>query len=92
MRPTPRCVLAVRNQLPWHELDALRAHAMLDQAERTDHGWAVQADALCARLVPSGLDPDPLTTVARRVAGDKATDQESEGVWRVHGPAFRSLP
>jgi hypothetical protein len=60
--------LAVRHQLPWSELDALRAHALLDQAEGTDRGWAAQADALYARLVPPGLDPDPLGTVERLAA------------------------
>jgi tetratricopeptide (TPR) repeat protein len=68
--------LAVRHQLAWHELDALRAHALLDQAERADHGWAAQADALHARLVPPGLDPDPLATVERLVA--EAKQEESE--------------
>jgi tetratricopeptide (TPR) repeat protein len=60
--------LAVRHQLAWCELDALRAHALLDQAEGIDRGWAAQADALQARLVPPGLDPDPLGTVERLVA------------------------
>jgi tetratricopeptide (TPR) repeat protein len=63
--------LAVRHQLAWHELDALRAHALLDQAEHADHGWATQADALYARLVPFGLDPDPLATVEKLVAAQK---------------------
>jgi hypothetical protein len=65
--------LAVRHQLPWCELDALRAHVLLDQAEGINRGWAAQADALHARLVPPGLDPDPLGTVERLVA------EESEG-------------
>jgi len=68
--------LAVRHQLAWHELDALRAHALLDQAERIDHGWAAKADALYARLVPPGLDPDPLGTVERLVAAQKAAEAE----------------
>ena len=67
--------LAVRHQLAWHELDALRAHAALDQAEHVDRGWAAKADALHARLVPPGLDPDPLATVERLVAAQK---RESE--------------
>ncbi len=71
--------LAVRHQLAWHELDALRAHALLDQAEEIDRGWAAKADALHARLVPPGLDPDPLATVERLVAAQKARgNQESE--------------
>jgi len=68
--------LAVRHHLAWHELDALRAHAALDQAEHVDRGWAAKADALHARLVPPGLDPDPLATVERLVAEHK---RESEG-------------
>ena len=69
--------LAARHHLLWHELDALRAHAALDQAEGTDHGWAGQADALHARLVPPGLDPDPLGTVERLVAAaQKATAED----------------
>jgi hypothetical protein len=63
--------LAVRHQLAWHELDALRAHALLDEAEHADHGRAARADALHARLVPPGLDPDPLATVERLVAAQK---------------------
>ena len=71
-----------RHQLPWHELDALRAHALLDQAEGIDRRWAAKADALHARLVPPGLDPDPLATVERLVAAQKAADanQESEAL------------
>jgi len=68
--------LAVRHQLAWHELDALRAHALLDQAEHVDHGWAAKADVLHARLVPPGLDPDPLATVERLVA--EASQKESD--------------
>ena len=59
--------LAVRHSLPWHELGALRAHAALDHAEHIDRGWAAQVDALHARLVPAGLDPDPLATIERLV-------------------------
>jgi hypothetical protein len=70
--------LAVRYQLAWCELDALRAHALLDQAEGIDRGWAAKADTLHARLVPPGLDPDPLGTVERLVAAQKAAE-ESEG-------------
>ena len=70
--------LAVRRQLPWHELDALRAHGQLDQAEGIDRGWAAKADALHARLVPLGLDPDPLAAVERLVAAQKTAEHESE--------------
>jgi hypothetical protein len=65
---TPALRVAARYQLAWHELDALRAHAALDQAEGTDHGWAAQAEALHARLVLPGLHPDPLAMVQRRAA------------------------
>jgi hypothetical protein len=70
--------LAVHHHLAWHELDALRAHALLDQVEGIDHGWAAQADTLHERLVPPGLDPDPLGTVERLVAEQKAAEADSE--------------
>jgi tetratricopeptide (TPR) repeat protein len=69
--------LATRHHLAWHELDALRAHALLDQAEGVDRGWAAKADALHAWLVPPGLDPDPLATVERLVAEQRAADPDS---------------
>jgi len=71
--------LARFHQLAWHELDALGAHAALDQAEGIDRGWAARARALHVRLVPPGLDPDPLATVERLVAAQKAADGEEEG-------------
>ena len=58
--------VAVRHQLAWHELDALRAHAALDHAEGTDRGWANQAEALHARLVLPWFDPDPLAKIQRQ--------------------------
>jgi tetratricopeptide (TPR) repeat protein len=64
--------LAVRHHLAWHELDALRAHALLDDAEYSNHGWAAKADALYKRLIPHDLDPDPLTTVLHLFADQKA--------------------
>jgi hypothetical protein len=70
--------LATRHQLAWQELDALRAHAALDQAERADRGWAAKATALRARLVPPGLDPDPLGTVERLVAAQRAAEEDEE--------------
>lgn len=70
--------LATRHHLPWHELGALRAHTALDQAEGTDRGWAANAYALHARLVPPGLDPDPLATVERLVAEQKAAGEARE--------------
>jgi len=67
--------LATRHNLAWHELDALHVHAALDEAEGADHGWAAKADDLHVRLVPPGLDPDPLTTVEKLVAAQKAADK-----------------
>jgi tetratricopeptide (TPR) repeat protein len=57
--------LATRHHLLWHVLDAVRAHAELDQAESIDHGWSDQADALHVRLAPAGLDPNPLARIER---------------------------
>src|SRR5262249_51218464 len=57
--------LAASHHLPWHELDALTAHAALDEAEGTSHGWAAHAGQLHAQLTPPGLDPGPLATVER---------------------------
>jgi hypothetical protein len=70
---------AGRHHLPWHELDALCAHAALDRAEGIDRGWAAKAEALRTRLVPAGLDPDPLATVERLVAEQKAAKQAAKG-------------
>ncbi|MFF5292609.1 SIR2 family NAD-dependent protein deacylase [Paractinoplanes globisporus] len=58
--------LAVGHRLAWHQLDALDAHAQLDTIASTDRGWATKATALRARLIPPGLDPDPLGTVERQ--------------------------
>ena len=69
--------LAVRHHLPWHELDALTAHACLDDAEGTSHGWAAQAGQLQAQLVPPGLDPDPLATVERLVKAEKGNGDDA---------------
>ena len=74
--------LATRHHLAWHELGALEAHAALDEAEGIDHGWAGKALVLHARLVPPGLDPDPLTTVERLVAEQESAagpDQPAGG-------------
>ena len=55
--------LATRTRrLPWAELDALDAHTHLDHLAGHDHGWRHRADTLRATLIPTGLDPDPLTT------------------------------
>jgi len=71
--------LATRHQLAWHELDALRAHAALDHAEGIDHGWAAKARTMRTRLVPPGLDPDPLATVEELVAAQKTADNGTDG-------------
>ena|SRR5215469_8512231 len=71
--------LAIRHHLPWHELDALAAHATLDEAEGTNHGWAAQARQLRAQLVPPGLDPNPLATVERLVNDEKARRDDAAG-------------
>jgi tetratricopeptide (TPR) repeat protein len=67
-----------RHRLAWRELDALRAHAALDLAEGADHGWAAKADALQTRLVPPGLDPDPLATIGKQVEAQLATDRRDK--------------
>jgi hypothetical protein len=64
--------LAGRHRLAWHELDALEAHALLDAVGGVEQGWAAKAAALRARLIPAGLDPDPLGTVERQVAAERA--------------------
>ena len=75
--------LAIRHHLPWHEFGALTAHATLDEAEGTSHGWAAQADRLQAELIPPGLDPDPLATVERLVEAEKASGDEADDDKRV---------
>ena len=53
--------LAASRHLPWCELDALQAHAMLDEAEGVEHQYGTQAAALRSRLIPPDLVPYPLT-------------------------------
>jgi len=64
--------IATRHRLAWHELDALEVHAHLDRVAGVDNGWASRATDLRKRLIPPGLDPDPLATVERLVAEKKA--------------------
>jgi hypothetical protein len=71
--------LATRHHLPWHQLDAGRAHAALDKAEGIERGWAAKADAMHARLVPPDLDPDPLATVERLVAEQETAAADQDG-------------
>jgi hypothetical protein len=63
---------AVRHGLAWHHLDTLDVHAALDRVEGNDHGWTAKAATLRRRLIPDGLDPDPLATIERQVAVEKA--------------------
>ena len=62
--------LATTHNLPWSELEALRAHTALDQAEGTGNGWAARATALESRLIPPGLDRDPMRTIEHQNAGE----------------------
>ena len=71
--------IATRHGLAWQELDALDAHAHLDQVEGVDHGWAQQAARLRARLVLADLDPDPLATVEHHAAQQQARGHEGAG-------------
>ncbi|WP_197281318.1 MULTISPECIES: SIR2 family protein [unclassified Mycobacterium] len=48
------------HSLPWHELGALRARALLDEAEGVNDGWDTRAEQLENKLIPEGLDPDPI--------------------------------
>ena len=75
--------LAVRHHLAWHELDALRAHAPLDQAEGIDHGWAARADALHAQAGPAGAGPRP--------AGHRRTARRGREGRRGKQPGRREL-
>jgi tetratricopeptide (TPR) repeat protein len=70
--------IAIRHRLAWQELDILDAHAHLDHAEGVDHGWTRKVAELEARLIPSGLDPDPPATVER------LSQQRPEG-WTAAG-------
>ena len=77
-RPTPRC--ASRPGTTWPGTNSARWTPTPPSTRPTasDHGWAGKAAALHARLVPADLDPDPLGTVERLVAEQKAAaDDES---------------
>jgi hypothetical protein len=63
------------NPLPWQHLAAMTAHAYLDQAEGiTASHWAVDAHQLRTHLIPTGLDPDPLTTIENQVREERARE------------------
>ena len=68
--------LAVRHHLPWHELDAVRAHASLDDAEGTSHGWAAHASQLQAQLAPPSLDLNPLAIIEQFVKAQKGNSDD----------------
>lgn len=69
--------LATIRHLPWQQLDALDAHAHIDQATGTDGRWAAQADRLREHLIPDDLDTDPLTTIeAETTDGPIAHDND----------------
>jgi hypothetical protein len=70
--------IAARHGLAWQELDTLDAHVHLDQAEGVHHGWAKRAAALRARLLPAGLDPDPMATVEGQVAEEQARREQDD--------------
>lgn len=69
--------LATTHDLPWQELDALQAHTALDQAGNTSNGWSTRATALQSKLIPPGLDRDPMKTVERQAAERDTTPDES---------------
>jgi tetratricopeptide (TPR) repeat protein len=71
--------LATAHGLPWSELEALRAHATLDEAEGKEHGWSARASALESKLIPPGLDRDPMKTVERLAAEQKAAGASTPG-------------
>jgi len=68
--------IATRRQMAWQWLDALDAHARLDQVEGINRGWAQQAATLRARLTPVELDPDPLATIQRQVTEKRARGKD----------------
>ena len=74
--------LATSHELPWSELDALRAHAALDEAENTDNGWSARADA---RTVGDGAQSvgSTLHRVREQTSADAATLGEDVGILRA---------
>ena len=66
--------LATTHNLPWSELEALQAHAALDEAETTDNGWSTRATALQSKLIPPTLDRDPMRTIEHQNAGEDSND------------------
>jgi len=63
-------------QLPWQQLDALRAHAHIDRIEGTDNGWANRARVHYESFVPAdlALDPDALASVEAEASNQIGDD------------------
>lgn len=61
------CLMLARES-PEEVVDGADRYAAEAIAIMAPRGWAAKADALHKRLVPPGLDPDPLATVERLVA------------------------
>ena len=80
--PTPRCGWPPATTWPGTNSTPCAPTPHSTRPKALDRGWAAKADALHARLVPPGLDPDPLATVERLVAEQKAAEEandENEG-------------
>jgi hypothetical protein len=61
--------LATTHNLPWSELEALQAHAAIDQADNTSNGWTARAATLQSKLIPPTLDRDPMRTIEHQNTG-----------------------
>jgi WD40 repeat protein len=83
--------LAAPRWLAWHALDALDAHAALDIAEGADRGWAAKADALRVRLIPPGLDADPLRLLERQAGSGGSAEAPSLGTQTPRAPYLGPL-
>jgi hypothetical protein len=71
--------LATRHGLAWKELDALQVHAYLDQLVPADaSGLAGKAHALGRRLIPTDLNPEPLTTIEREAADRSEEESQAD--------------
>jgi hypothetical protein len=52
--------LATHHHRMWCELEALRTHTILDGVDNVDSRWAGRTNSLHSRLVPPGLELNPL--------------------------------
>ena len=77
--PTPRCGWLPGTSWPGTNWTHCAPTPPSTRAEDTDRGWAAKAGIRHARLVPPGLDPDPLATVERLVAAQEAAEDGREG-------------